>query len=556
MKTLKLLVAATLTLATTVAFSAEQTRSFFIDDSHESLSQNSNGYFEYDSDNFSESKISEFGHLETYRVGHPARHPIPGIATYYINDAQADHTYDLGFKWYAMDNRTTMATFTVHKLDGTTADFTFNMKSAGSQLMSATIATGIKGVYRVDLSSLADDQTTDNSTDWQNPGWVIADTLTVKEYAPEDTDPGNGGGTGTIGLCPVVDYEPDWSGLVAEAQGYHTGARTYMDVIGDVNGDGIDDLIAIDRYNGTRVLFMQPDKSFIEGAPLDYGYTAKWARKAGDFNKDGIPDIMVGTLGYINFISLNADGSLQKASQISPNMFGAAAPMPNYAEFGYDGVAFADADADGFMDTYLITAPKYKDAEGYLGVMLIQINTDGELDGNKFRWLKLDKLGGYVDTIDVGRQSTFVTTGTRHDVSSQRPFYDRTVRTSNMNLNLTGAHSSYRGVWTPALETVANLPDTSKIGYYADSVLLPGYGHFYSTYDGPTIIAVRSSNTKRIIAPGVNNMPVQLTDYEGRIISQRAHNLSALYNFNNSGETIIVAGTTNGFMLITLNTTQ
>ena len=63
---------------------------------------------------------------------------------------------------------------------------------------------------------------------------------------------------------------------------------------GDLDNDGLDDLVLVDRGNDQLILLYQtPDGSFSEdGPPLDVGYAPSEVAIA-DLNHDGWPDLVV-----------------------------------------------------------------------------------------------------------------------------------------------------------------------------------------------------------------------------------------------------------------------
>ncbi len=555
MKTVKLLTAAFTLAVSTASFAGDLTRSFTIDDSDQSLQDNANGYFEFDPSAFRVSNIAHNGIEETYHVGNPAYQDLaPGDATYYINNPQADHSYKFSYTFFGWPNRAEDQKFTVHKLDGTTTEIYANLLRADKALDTITLEGEYMGVSHITISNVASNQGTENvGNSGYGTGWVIADNLHVKEFAP-DTPPAGGQ---TPALCPVYDYDIDWSGLVESAEGTRTGYSTYSDVIGDVNKDGIEDRIVSDR-NGTRVHFMNADLTFVEG-PHITSTKHTFARKAGDFSKDGTPDIMLGWNGKISMIALNEDGSVKKRTDLSPWQNGLEITFDSGSYWGYDAVAAADTDGDGFTDTYLATVPGHTETTGsydYKGLLMFQVNETGAIpvSPNKLKWISIDHIGGNFETIDLRSVSSNgilnLVLGWKREV--QNNIVSGELRYVTLSPSFTVVSNNNVRIYDKIITHHYPGTNTSKIGYFADGVEIPGYGYFVPTYNPATLVVPGGSNLNAIIARGINNMP-PLDDGN---MSMRATSVSLFVNFAGTGKTILNVGGYEGVYTITLDATQ
>lgn len=139
---------------------------------------------------------------------------------------------------------------------------------------------------------------------------------------------------------------------------YHWSHQYLADpVVGDFNGDGYSDIVALDGY--TCLEFMPGGKSGALGKPVDtciLPNTGADTGVAGDFNNDGKLDIaMVASTGCngaacsanVMFAQGNGDGTFSNASNINLSNLG-------YFE-GFNNVAAADVNNDGNLDLLLVT---------------------------------------------------------------------------------------------------------------------------------------------------------------------------------------------------------
>jgi hypothetical protein len=101
------------------------------------------------------------------------------------------------------------------------------------------------------------------------------------------------------------------------------GPMGFIDIVGDVNGDGIPDVIVPDRFNEVSVSLGRSDRSF--PSPLSFAPSNSGAVSIGDVNGDGLPDLLfagdpiAGVRGTV-FLN-NGHGGFTLAGTVSPYGF-------------------------------------------------------------------------------------------------------------------------------------------------------------------------------------------------------------------------------------------
>lgn len=133
--------------------------------------------------------------------------------------------------------------------------------------------------------------------------------------------------------------------------GYNTGGNPKTSaIVQDFNGDGIPDIVVPDDNLSFIYLQGYGDGSFRSAldffSPVPGGFSAGATTIAsGDFNNDGIPDLVVGNDGY------NPSGSGLGITVYLSNPDGSMQPGINVGTGGaYEGVAVADFNGDGNLD--------------------------------------------------------------------------------------------------------------------------------------------------------------------------------------------------------------
>ncbi len=112
-----------------------------------------------------------------------------------------------------------------------------------------------------------------------------------------------------------------------------------MSAAADLNGDGRQDLVAIDEKTGVAVYFGAADHRLATAMPIGLGDKSPYALALADLNGDGTTDLVVGYVEARPAVFFN-DGS---GRQFTPVLFGDAKGTAY-------GLAIGDVDKDGRLD--------------------------------------------------------------------------------------------------------------------------------------------------------------------------------------------------------------
>jgi hypothetical protein len=164
----------------------------------------------------------------------------------------------------------------------------------------------------------------------------------------------NGDGSPDIAVADLGDNTVtvllgNGSGGFTQAPGspFAAGNQPHDIAVGDFNGDGIQDLaVASENASDITILLGNGSGGFIAapGVPLPTGIYGA-AIRVGDFNNDGIQDLVVAGTGYTNVIVLLGNG----AGGFSP---APSSPIPIGTQ--PDSFAVADLNADGNQDIVVV----------------------------------------------------------------------------------------------------------------------------------------------------------------------------------------------------------
>jgi VCBS repeat protein/Big-like domain-containing protein len=129
---------------------------------------------------------------------------------------------------------------------------------------------------------------------------------------------------------------------------YAVGAAPAAVVVGDFNGDGFLDLAVVNsspNSNNVSVLLGNGDGTFQSQVVYQVG-NSPWAIAAGDFNGDGIPDLVVANSDQIGSVSVllgNGDGTFQPQAAYPTGSFPDALVLADFNNDGILDIATADS---------------------------------------------------------------------------------------------------------------------------------------------------------------------------------------------------------------------
>lgn len=102
----------------------------------------------------------------------------------------------------------------------------------------------------------------------------------------------------------------------------------------DLNGDYLDDLLAITESN-MNVFYQETDGSLTEvDIPISATYPSTWSLAAGDYDRNGINDLVFGSTTGVNILQANSDGTAYTVSAVNNNVF---TQRTNFVDINEDG---------------------------------------------------------------------------------------------------------------------------------------------------------------------------------------------------------------------------
>ena len=177
---------------------------------------------------------------------------------------------------------------------------------------------------------------------------------------------------------------------------------TAVSGIGDLDDDGVADAVVV-AFNAVTILFLNSDateKSRATITPSAFGASfADSAAALGDFDGDGVEDLVIGdrsdssARGAVYLVFLNTDGTVKSSTKIGQGVGGFSSTLAVNQSFGID-VTAGDIDGDGTTDLLVGAGPNVGGVDGK--VFAVLLNPDGSVKSDQEI---NDGVGGFVGPV-------------------------------------------------------------------------------------------------------------------------------------------------------------
>ena len=270
--------------------------------------------------------------------------------------------------------------------NGEVEDYQFAITARSNGLVSSSVklASGLNGVPAIPTDNLY--HAPANLGDFDGDG--IDDLVVTSRGLSGQNQPGS-----------VYIHRMNADGTVRETTSFSISSPNFgtdVDAIGDVNGDGVTDLVVgsnvADGGNGAVfVVFLNSDGSMqsnvkigtnLNGGPplTDDNIFGGSVSGIGDLDGDGTPDVSVGAYlrggtGAVFVLHLNADGTVREYNEIRNGLNGLPSETLSSGDaFGYRVEGIGDLDGDGVGDM-AVQSPGGDSGRGKIHLLLM--NRDG-----------------------------------------------------------------------------------------------------------------------------------------------------------------------------------
>ncbi len=276
--------------------------------------------------------------------------------------------------------------------NGEVEDYQFVITARSNGLVSSSVklASGLNGVPAIPTNNLY--HAPANLGDFDGDG--IDDLVVTSRGLSGQNQPGS-----------VYIHRMNADGTVRETTSFTISSPNFgtdVDAIGDVNGDGVTDLVVgsnvADGGNGAVfVVFLNSDGSMqsnvkigtnLNGGPplTDDNIFGASVSGIGDLDGDGTPDVSVGAYlrggtGAVFVLHLNADGTVREYNEIRNGLNGLPSETLSSGDaFGYRVEGIGDLDGDGVSDMAVQSA---NGDSGRGKIHLLLMNRDGTVKALK-----------------------------------------------------------------------------------------------------------------------------------------------------------------------------
>jgi hypothetical protein len=268
--------------------------------------------------------------------------------------------------------------------------------------------TGRAFAYLGSASGLANDPvwTADGVSSQDNFGWAVSDAGDVNGDGYGDVVVGahgytngqshEGGAFVYHGSQSGLSMTPDWIGEADVASGQYGYS---VSTAGDVNRDGFCDLIvSANDIRGGKAFVYLGSLAGLAGAPAwedsGQGYYGTSVSTAGDVNRDGYSDIIVGDPKYTNGETQEGAAYVYLGSPSGPLTWPHWIGQGNqsYASYGWSVSTAGDVNGDGCSDI-IVGAPRYDNGQEDEGKVFVYhgsessslIDTDWAPEGDQLQ---------------------------------------------------------------------------------------------------------------------------------------------------------------------------
>jgi len=159
----------------------------------------------------------------------------------------------------------------------------------------------------------------------------------------------------------------------------------YKECVVDMNGDYLDDIVVISNFRMTQYLQKQSGGFEVKEVAWGFNSLPSWSICAGDFDKNGFNDLVLGDYGSVSFYMASPDGSTYEEIYDPTYIFAQRSTT-------------ADIDNDGNLDAFVcndeaINFPYFNDGTGKMTLDTERFPTEDMAGNYSAMWVDYDNDG-------------------------------------------------------------------------------------------------------------------------------------------------------------------